>query len=607
MLHNPDKNDIFAAIREAAETKSYKEVIDLVKTTDLSIKNADNLTPIQLARSLSLWKLIEEIAKEKKTDTVDQAKYGDALISAAIKNEYKLAKVLLAAGAAKHWYISDNGNRCLHWAVKNKNIKMLKLFLKYDMDITITNKAKQTPIQLAALDDFWEGVILLTNKKVDEKDIAKYNDILTDILFAAIKAHKTSPNITVIASLIQAGASLATIKNGKTAIQLANSLKLWDCIESIAKTKKNDEKDTAKFGDPLLDAVIEKRFETTKIMLKAKASTTWSNTTDKNGCLHHAVINNQAEMVKLLLEYDASPDKQNLNKQTPLELACAMGSWGCAEILVQEKKFKFKDSNQAGFAFMNAVKAGQFKIANDLIKVGASTNTQATPNDATALHWAVEQNNLKCIEFLLKNKASQIILYKDETPIELACRLERWDCAQYLLEFDDITEKRNVVELHYENALINTIKAGNYAIAKILLEQHASCHKRNSEMGNIALYWSIKLNRPDLVELLLSFGADPTIRNMAGKTSYDLARDLQHENCFKKSMLENSTKLLAGDTATLLMNADTLYQALIENAIKAENISSTLKELKEIQLAILKNDLLDLKAYRATCAKEQGL
>jgi len=135
----------------AAIRRQNLEMIVLLLSFDCDVKkeNKAKQTPIQLARDLDDWNCVETIAKNKKTDAADTARYGDVLLTAVEKDRLASTRILLEAGASRIWHTTAEGDRCLHVAVRKRNAPMVALLLSFGFDLKKENTAKQTPLQLA--------------------------------------------------------------------------------------------------------------------------------------------------------------------------------------------------------------------------------------------------------------------------------------------------------------------------------------------------------------------------------------------------------------------------------------------------------------------------
>ncbi len=160
------------------------------------------------------------------------------------------------------------------------------------------------------------------------------------------------------------GADL-TQKNekGKTPIELAAENKQWKCVVIIANSKKEEENaHDSRYGSALLEAVKADELNVAKKLLKASASLNWQTTADENRLLHHAVLNNNPEMISLLLEYGANLTLKNKDGRTLIQLAAEYKHWNCVVTIANSKKEEEKahDSNY-GAALLKAVRADELE------------------------------------------------------------------------------------------------------------------------------------------------------------------------------------------------------------------------------------------------------
>lgn len=140
-------------------------------------------------------------------------------------------------------------------------------------------------------------------------------------------------NDEIIRDLVKAGVDISIIiERNQTLIEVMANKKHWDMVDFIATHRKTNiwDRAYAHFGSALLGAVIAKRFTTVEYLLKAGTPTDWMSVDqEKNHPLHHAVLNQQPEMIALLLKYGASPHSINKNAQTPYDLADALKIGAC--------------------------------------------------------------------------------------------------------------------------------------------------------------------------------------------------------------------------------------------------------------------------------------
>jgi hypothetical protein len=148
------EDDLFAAIDEQ-DTDLIESLIE--GGADLSVTNHDDHTPIEYAACREYWNCVDTIT-DFKTDTNDTYHFGAALVYVVRANFLTRASFLLEAGAGIDWGIDEDNDSVLHFAVKNKNVEMIKLLISYGANINVLNDDDQTPLQLAFNQRFWEGI-----------------------------------------------------------------------------------------------------------------------------------------------------------------------------------------------------------------------------------------------------------------------------------------------------------------------------------------------------------------------------------------------------------------------------------------------------------------
>jgi ankyrin repeat protein len=85
------------------------------------------------------------------------------LILSVLKSQLEITNNLLINGANIDHRIYSTGNSPLHIAVINNNLDMIQLLLSYKPNINISNKKKETPIDLAAISSKTEIYTMLAN------------------------------------------------------------------------------------------------------------------------------------------------------------------------------------------------------------------------------------------------------------------------------------------------------------------------------------------------------------------------------------------------------------------------------------------------------------
>lgn len=366
----------------------------------------NDLTPIQRLVVYDDWENIKLLAQTKDADKNDTYRYGSALASAVRSDAYDAAEALLQAHASKTW-LCYGGCAMLHRAVEDKNLRMLKLLLKHDV-----NRAKiyndQTPIEMAASQGLWEYVDAFLEYKTDDKDSYHYTKAALTYL------HVSSIDRKVMKKFIQAG-----VCNNKSNASLL-----------FVNTVNRGEVEIC--GD-LLDAGADVNSQ-----LKRYGSP-----------LHLAVQSHHSDMLKYLLERGAAQIAVDEQNRTPVELAAALGYWDCVELLVQFNHRGGNDKKQVEDAhyeqaLLFAIKEGHYSAVKLLLEKGAPFDRCSLELGNIALYWAVKNNAKKpeIITLLLEHGIDASVRNKDgKTVAELAKEWGHTDCYLRLNDYRSIIKQ----------------------------------------------------------------------------------------------------------------------------------------------------------------------
>ncbi|KAL2320493.1 hypothetical protein Fmac_029462 [Flemingia macrophylla] len=185
---------------------------------------------------------------------------------------------------------------------------------------------------------------------------------------------------------------------------------------------------------------------------------------DQNGdtLLHAAISRGRADLVQLLLEFNADVEAANRNGWSPLESACSSGEELIVELLLAHKaRTERKEGSCSGSgsglgAIHLAARGGHVEVLRLLLVKGADVDS-LSGEGATALHLAVGHGERECVRLLVANEA----------------RL-------------DVREARE---------------------------------------GDTCLHVAAGMGDEAMVKLLLKKGANKEVRNFLGKTAYDVAKE----------------------------------------------------------------------------------
>lgn len=147
------------------------------------------------------------------------------------------------------------------------------------------------------------------------------------------------------------------------------------------------------------------------------------------------------------------------------------------------------------------------------------------PEDASKrLLWAAETNNVNMLEELLDENSSLVNLTDEDgyTALHRACYSGNIDCIEVLMKFGcDVNAKT----VDGWQPIHSACRWNNYKCASLLLQNGADINA-STHGGQTALHLAAcdAEARKTLVLLLLHDNINPSLRNNAGDTAYDIAR-----------------------------------------------------------------------------------
>jgi ankyrin repeat protein len=333
-----------------------------------------------------------------------------------------------------------------------------------------------------------------------------------------------------------------------------------------------------------------------KILLERGANVFESNMQKKNP-LHFAALNSRPENVKLLLEnnlmmlkmrdrqnktafvyalesgdiptiksfLDNSQGKvkintgQGIERMTPLMYAAAQGDIELAEFLLDNKarvlgKDKYKRS-----ALTMAARNGHLRLASILLQQGSEWDHQDSSNN-TPLHYAAANGFIELINLLIKHGAN--VNHQNSwkvTPITIAMLNNHIGTVKRLLDEKDVDVNgkddngRTLLSL----ALLNIEETTCYDFVSYLLDKGSNPNLGDTSKTGPLHILAAKIPRldmsnnksqveatkelkrvqkvqNDLIDLLLSKGADLTLQNDSEKTPFEIALELGNINVLER-------------------------------------------------------------------------
>lgn len=182
----------------------------------------------------------------------------------------------------------------------------------------------------------------------------------------------------------------------------------------------------------------------------------------------------------------------------------------------------FKTDNGA-LALHEAAKKGDVAMIQALLKSGESVNV-LDDMKKTALMWACIEGQADAINALCINGAS--IDAHDKrgyTPLYLACEARHVSAVEILLAYGASisTGLKGCSPLH------STAISGRTEIATLLITHGSDIDEKAKQNAQTSLHFAAQNVHKELVELLVSEGANKHIQNKHNETPFDVALSLQ--------------------------------------------------------------------------------
>jgi ankyrin repeat protein len=169
---------------------------------------------------------------------------------------------------------------------------------------------------------------------------------------------------------------------------------------------------------------------------------------------------------------------------------------------------------------IRAVKDGDPAAVRELLQRRADAN-QPDLDGSTALHWAVEHDDIESARLLVRfgAKATAVNRY-GISPMYAACLNGRTAMIEVLLEAG---AKPDTALPEGETALMTASRTGNVDAVRLLLDRGADVNARETWKGQTALMWAAEENHAATVTLLSQRGANLAERGTNGFTALLLA------------------------------------------------------------------------------------
>jgi uncharacterized protein len=201
-----------------------------------------------------------------------------------------------------------------------------------------------------------------------------------------------------------------------------------------------------------------------------------------------------------------------VTKDTPSWSSCA--SWLVLVIAVLIAAAPLRAAGPAS-AVADAAEKGDRARVRTLLTQRADVNAPQA-DGMTALHWAAQRDDAELVDLLIRSGgAVQATTRYGVTPLTIACTNGNGALVARLL---DAGADPNLALPGGETPLMTAARSGSLAAVKALLAKGAAADGKDDVRGQSALMWAAAEGHADVVQTLISAGADVNRRLPSGFT-----------------------------------------------------------------------------------------
>jgi len=264
------------------------------------------------------------------------------------------------------------------------------------------------------------------------------------------------------------------------------------------------------------------------------------NEKDSKGCtaLLMASCNGYPEIVELLLNYDADPSIPVIDGRTPLHYAAHNNNTEIVKSILDARKKPsaelweddplFMVNKSKCSALHESTIMGDFESTKLLVEAGADINL-TSKDGSTPLTSAIMREHIDIIKYLLDQPNIDILTPTmfGFTPLISAASKAQSDIVKLLLRDKDLIQNMlyrdndGSTALHHAcqsiiNDPIETIKILLEKAKEANLEEYVDCVDFSGSTPLLSACWHDSQYLPDIIDILLKYGADPRKENKFG-------------------------------------------------------------------------------------------
>ncbi len=242
---------------------------------------------------------------------------------------------------------------------------------------------------------------------------------------------------------------------------------------------------------------------------------------DQLPALLEAALENRVDKVKHLCAIQDTDVNlgESVTGTTALHLMAERNNIDMLEVILGAHSANENAVNAFGAGPLHyAAKTNAKEATECLVYKGALVDMRCTIMGNTPLHVAAACNSMEVAKLLIKNGAQVNAQNKyQETPLCLAAMTGSKEVLLLLLDNEAVLNAKNI---HGQTPLYLALNYQEYKIAKILVNKGANIMAREKYWNQTILHHAVTMGNVDMVEFLISKGADKEAKDSKGYTPF---------------------------------------------------------------------------------------
>lgn len=301
---------------------------------------------------------------------------------------------------------------------------------------------------------------------------------------------------------------------------------------------------------PLIQAIDLNYVNIVKLLLELGANP------DRGNCkspLEAAILQNNAQIVKILLDAGANPN-QKFDDEIPIVTAAIVGNLSIIKLLIQRgANVEYYDNNTGSALYFAALNC--YEEIYKYLKILTSEELKKISN-STALSNAIRENNIEVINFLIKNDMNINSLNYGMTPLMEAAFERKLLSLKELIKYNaDINKpnKKGETALFFAVRFRNSVEARRkirgesidlqQAVTNSLLRAGADVDVKDNK-GKTPLIHAAEFGHHETVELLINSGANIQEKDNNNMTALAYAKDRKTFHDYEKKHFSKMRNIL---------------------------------------------------------------